>query len=56
MDGGGVADEGGAHRQVPRRHVADGRLYVVGNPLDEEPEIGRESQFKKRVLVQRLYF
>ena len=37
LNGRRVADEGRAHRQVPRRHVADGRLHVVRNPLHEEP-------------------
>ncbi|KAL1128853.1 hypothetical protein AAG570_013387 [Ranatra chinensis] len=30
-----VADEGGRHLESPGRYVADGRLAVVGDPLDE---------------------
>ena len=35
LDGGGVAHEGGGHLESLRRDVANGRLHVVGNPLDE---------------------
>jgi hypothetical protein len=35
LDGSGVADERGGHLEAARRNVADGRLDVVGNPLDE---------------------
>merc|ERR1712159_89081 len=35
LDGGGVADEGGAHLEALGRDVAHGRLDVVGDPLDE---------------------
>ena len=38
LDGRRVADEGGAHGEVARGHVADGSLHVVRDPLDEEPE------------------
>ena len=35
LNGGGVADEGGAHLQSARRDVADGGLDVVGDPFNE---------------------
>ncbi|KOX72162.1 Tubulin beta-2 chain [Melipona quadrifasciata] len=35
LNGGGVADEGGGHLQTLGRDVADGRLHVVRDPLDE---------------------
>ena len=35
LDGGGVADEGGCHLEALRGDVADGRLDVVRDPLDE---------------------
>ena len=35
LDGGGVADEGGRHLEALGGDVADGRLDVVRDPLDE---------------------
>ncbi|KFR13918.1 hypothetical protein N306_03239, partial [Opisthocomus hoazin] len=35
LDGRAVADEGDGHLEAARRDVADGRLDVVGDPLDE---------------------
>ena len=35
LDGGGVTDEGGGHLEALGRDVADGRLDVVRDPLDE---------------------
>merc|ERR1711904_165524 len=35
LDGGGVANEGGGHLEALRRDVADRRLDVVRDPLDE---------------------
>ena len=35
LDGRAVADERGGHLETSRRDVADGRLDVVWNPLDE---------------------
>ena len=35
LDGRAVANERGGHLQTSRRDVADGRLHVVWNPLDE---------------------
>ena len=35
LDGRAVADERGGHLQTSRRDVADGRLDIVWNPLDE---------------------
>lgn len=35
LDGCGVTDERGAHRETARRYVANGCLYVVRNPVDE---------------------
>ncbi|KFV98071.1 hypothetical protein N326_12461, partial [Eurypyga helias] len=35
LDGGAVADEGDGHLEAAGRDVADGRLDVVGDPLDE---------------------
>ena len=35
LDGGAVADEGGAHLEPARGYVAHGGLHVVGDPLHE---------------------
>merc|ERR1719181_2031516 len=35
LDGGGVANEGGTHLEALGGNVANGRLDVVGDPLDE---------------------
>ncbi len=35
LDGCGVADERGGHLESAGRNVADGRLHVVRDPLDE---------------------
>ena len=35
LDGRAVADERGGHLETARRDVADGRLHVVRDPLDE---------------------
>jgi hypothetical protein len=35
LDGGRVTDEGGGHLETLGGDIADGRLHVVGDPLDE---------------------
>merc|ERR1712073_215616 len=35
LDGGGVTEEGNSHLEALRRDIADGRLDVVGDPLNE---------------------
>ena len=35
LNSGGVADEGGSHLQALRGDIADRRLDIVRNPLDE---------------------
>merc|ERR1712073_123799 len=35
LDGSGVTEEGNSHLEALRRDIADGRLDVVGDPLNE---------------------
>ncbi len=42
-----VSDEGGRHGQAARGHRADGRLHVVGDPLDKVAGNERKNSISK---------